>query len=135
MGAVDSMDLDLAADIWRPDFMRWLGIALRGYEEQNIAIKLLWQEHPHETNAVLISIDDSLIVMFLEYGMEMSVATQGIHHTQDRISHSGEKNLSSALLDSYPNEREGSLRRGDEEREQCDLLVHGLEVSGNCVSH
>jgi hypothetical protein len=98
MGAVDSMDLDLAADIWRPDFMRWLGFALRGYEEQNIAIKLLWQERPHETNAVLIPIDDSLIVMFLEYGMEMSVATQGIHHTQDRISHSGEKNLSSALL-------------------------------------
>ena len=98
MGAVDLMDLDLAADIWRPDFMRWLGFALRGHEKQNIAMKLLWQERPHETNAVLVAIDDSLIVMFLKYGMQMSVAPQGVHHRPYRIGDPGKKNLSFALL-------------------------------------
>src|SRR5262249_2454152 len=135
MSAVDSMDLDLAADIWRPDFMRWLGFALRGYEKQNIAMKLLWQERPHETNAVLVAIDDSLIVMFLEYGMEMSVATQGIHHTQDRISHPGEKNLSFTLLIATAQRSLIIIRIAVEKSEQCDLLVHRLEVGGNCVSN
>jgi hypothetical protein len=98
VGTVDWMDLDLTVDIWRPDFMRWLGFALRGYEKQDIATKLLWQERPHETDTVLVAIDDSFIVMFLEYGAQMSVVTQGIHHGPYRIGHSGEKDLSFALL-------------------------------------
>src|SRR5262249_61735017 len=54
VGTVDWMDLDLTVDIWRPDFMRWLSFALRGYEKQDIAAKLLWQERPHETDTILV---------------------------------------------------------------------------------
>src|SRR5262245_39928556 len=135
MGTVDSMDLDLTADIWRPDFMRWLGFALRGYEKQNIATKLLWQERPHETNAVLVAINDSLIVMFLEYGMEMSVVTQGVHHRPYWIGHPGEKNLFFALFMATAQRLLATARIAVEKGEQCDLLPCGLEVSGNCVSH
>src|SRR5260221_4426982 len=98
VGAVDLMHLNLAADIWRPDFMRRLGFALRGHEKQNIAMKLLWQERPHETNAVLVAIDDSLIVMFLKYGMQMSVVTQGIHHRPYRIRDPRKKNIAFTRL-------------------------------------
>src|SRR6266446_1041740 len=135
MGAVDLMDLNLAADIWRPDFMRWLGFALRGHEKQNIAAKLLWQERPHETNAVLVAIDDSLIVMFLEYGMEMSVVTQGVHHRPYRIGHPGEKNLFFVLFMATAQRLLAIARIAVEKGEQCDLLPRGLEVSGNCVSN
>src|SRR5262249_22035047 len=135
MGTVDSMDLDLTADIWRPDFMRWFNFALRGYEKQNIATKLLWQERPHEMNTVLVAINDSLIVMFLEYGMEMSIVTQGVHHCPYRIGHPGEKNLSFALLMATAQRLLATARIAVEKGEQCDLLPCGLEVSGNCVSH
>src|SRR5262249_28849340 len=143
MGAVDSMDLDLTADIGRPDMMRWLGLALRGHEKQNIAVKLLWQERPHETNAVLVAIDDGLIVMFLEYGMEMSVVTQGVHHRPYRIGHPGEKNLffvffmamAQRLLMAMAQRLLAIARIAVKKGEQCDLLPRGLEVGGNCVSH
>src|SRR5262249_28432644 len=115
--------------------MRWFGFALRGHEKQDIATKLLWQERPHETNAVLVAIDDSLIVMFLKYGMEMSVVTKGVHHSPYRIGDPGKKNLSFALLIA-PAQRVLTIARiAVEKGKQCDLLPHGLEVSGNCVSH
>jgi|SRR5215470_12800050 len=132
---VDWMDLDLTVDIWRPDFMRWLGFALRGYEKQDIAMKLLWQERPHETDAVLVTIDDSLIVMFLEYGVEMSVVTQSIHHGPYWIGHSGEKDLSFARLMATAQRVLSIARIAVEKGEQCDLLPFGLELSGNRVSH
>src|SRR5260370_36621219 len=75
VGAVDLMDLNLAADIWRPDFMRWLAFALRGHENQNSAMKLLWQARPHDTNGALVASDDSLLGMILKYGSQMSVVT------------------------------------------------------------
>src|SRR5882724_4726063 len=98
MRTIDCVDLDLTVDVRRPDFMRWLGFALRGYEKQNIAPKLLWQERPHETNAVLISIDDGLIMMFLEDGEQMSVVAQGVHHILYRVSHASEENRFVVLL-------------------------------------
>src|SRR5499427_5115850 len=135
VGTVDWMDLDLTVDIWRPDFMRWLSFALRGYEKQDIAAKLLWQERPHETDAVLVAIDDSLIVMFLEYGMQMSVVTQGAHHRPYRIGDPGKKNLSFALLMAAAWRVLTIAWIAVEKGKQCDLLAYGLEVSGNCMSH
>src|SRR5262249_24333671 len=135
MGTVDSMDLDLTSDIRRPDFMRWLNLALRGHEKQNIATKLLWQERPHEMNTVLVAINDGLIVMFLEYGMEMSVVTQGVHHRPYRIGHPGEKNLSFALLMATAYRVLSIAWIAVEKSEQCDLLPFGLELGGNRVSH
>ncbi len=65
VGAVDAVNLDLTVDVRRPDFIRWLGLALGGYEKQNIATESLWQERLHQQNAVLIAIHDGLVVMFL----------------------------------------------------------------------
>src|SRR5215813_1275964 len=135
MGTVDSMDLDLTADVWRPDVMRWLGFTLRGHEKQNIAVKLLWQERPHETNAVLVAIDDSLIVMVLEYGMEMSSLTQGVHHRPYRIGHPGEKNLFFVFFMATEQSVIAIARIAVYKVEQCYLLSRGLEVVCNCVSN
>ncbi len=119
------MDLDLAADIWRPDVMRWLGFALGGHEKQNIAVKLLWQERPHETNAVLVAIDDSLIVMVLEYGMEMSILTQGVHHRPYRIGHPREKNLFFVFFMATAQRLLAIARIAVEKGEQCDPWTGG----------
>src|SRR5262249_44580022 len=132
---VDWMGLAPTADVWRPDVMRWLGLALRGHEKQNIAVKLLWQERPHETNAVLVAIDDSRIVMVLEYGMEMSILTQGVHHRPYRIGHPGEKNLFFVFFMATAQRVLAIARIAVEKGEQCDLLSRGLEAGGNCVSN
>src|SRR5262247_1866611 len=124
--------------------IRWTLISPRTYGVQIscdglaspcVATKLLWQERPHETNAVLVAINDSLIVMFLEYGMEMSVVTQGVHHRPYWIGHPGEKNLFFALFMATAQRLLATARIAVEKGEQCDLLPCGLEVSGNCVSH
>src|SRR5262245_65859249 len=92
------MDFNLPADIRRPYIVRWFRFALRGYEKQDIATKLLWQESPHQTNAVIVSLHDSFIVVFLQHGEEIFVMAQGVDHITYRIGRAGEENFFMALL-------------------------------------
>src|SRR5262249_36512619 len=135
MGTIDAMDFNLPADIRRPDIVRWFRFALRGYEEQDIATKLLWQESPHQTNAVIVSLHDSFIVVFLQHGEEMCVMTQGINHITYWISRAGEENLFMALRIAAMQEFFTIAGIAIEKREQFNLFVCGLEVSSNGVSH
>jgi len=127
------MDFNLPADIRRPYIVRWFRFALRGYEKQDIATKLLWQESPHQPNAVIVSLHDSFIVVFLQHGEEMFVMAQGVDHITYRIGRAGEENFFMALLAM----REFFTIAGIaiEKREQFNLFVCGLEASGNGVSH
>jgi len=127
------MDFNLPADIRRPYIVRWFRFALRGHEKQDIATKLLWQESPHQTNAVIVSLHDSFIVVFLQHGEEMFVMAQGVDHITYRIGRAGEENFFMALLAM----REFFTIAGIaiEKREQFNLFVCGLEASGNGVSH
>src|SRR5262245_1084493 len=98
VATVDSMDLDLAANIRPPYLGRWLGVALRCDEKQNIAVKSLWQERLHESNTVLIAIYDRFVVVLLEHRDEMSVMPQRVHHILYRVGDAGEKNFFAVLL-------------------------------------
>jgi hypothetical protein len=129
------MDFNLPADIRRPDVVRWFRFAFRGYKKQDIATKLLWQESPHQTNAVVISLHDSFIVVFLQHGEEMFVMTQGVDHITYRISRAGEKNLFMAPVIAAMQEFFTIAGIAIEKGEQSNLFVCGLEVSGNGVSH
>lgn len=135
MGTVDAMDFNLPADIRRPDIVRWFRFALRGYEKQDIATKLLWQESPHQTNAVIVSLHDSFIVVFLQHGEEMRVMAQGVDHITYRISRAGEENLFMVLLIAAMQEFLTIAGIAIEKSEQVNLFVYGLEVSSNGVGY
>src|SRR5262249_44982222 len=126
MTRVDKKDLDLAVDIRPPGFARRLDSAVRAHEQQDVAVKSLRHELPHEVVALSQSFRDRVVVMVLKPSQQMSLEAQSVQYISYR-SFSGAGEVRHQAIQQI-----GLLARITvEDGKECDLLTEGPKLSRN----
>src|ERR1700693_3696006 len=131
------MNLDLAADIRPPDFMRRFSFAVPRHEKQDVAAKPPRRELRHEIDIVPVNFLYGLILMLLDGRKCFSFAAQDVQHVPDPVlRQTGVKSvLIPLLLLIAAWSLLASRRIAVEEGKERDLFSQGLQLCCNCMGY